>query len=295
MEEHDAVSNSRIIMVLAASIGAISTAAILVRLVPEMHPIGIAFWRTAAVALILFPTLFRRQTARPSGPMLWWSIGAGLCLAFHFWAWFASLQMTTVIRSTVLVCLTPIWAGLWSWSVFKEPPSARFWAGIAIALAGVLWMTQGASGGRSMASLEGDMLALIGGFLSGTYLTIGRGVRAKTDWGPYGAILCASCAGWLVALAAITGSSLAVVGDNALWVLLAMALGPQLIGHIGFAWLVRYVPATIIGAAILLEPVGASILGAAVLDEWPSASEIAGGAVILVGVLVATAQGSQGE
>ena len=286
------MSNSRIIMVLAASIGAISTAAILVRLVPDMHPIAIAFWRTAVVALILLPTLARPQVTRPSGPMLWWSIGAGLCLAFHFWAWFASLQMTTVIRSTVLVCLTPIWAGLWSWSVFKEPPSARFWTGIAIALAGVLWMTQGASGGSSMASLEGDVLALIGGFLSGTYLTIGRGVRAHCDWGPYGAILCASCAGWLVVLAAVSGASLAIVGGNAIWVLLAMALGPQLIGHIGFAWLVRYVPATIIGAAILLEPVGASVLGAMVLNEWPSFSEVAGGGVILAGVLDATVQRS---
>ena len=131
--------------------------------------------------------------------------------------------------------------------------------------------------------------------MSGTYLTIGRGVRAKSGWGPYGAILCASCAGWLVLLALISGASLAVVGSNAVWVLAAMALGPQLIGHIGFAWLVRYVPATIIGAAILLEPVGATALGTVILDEWPSTEEVVGGIIILLGVLVATVRKGTAE
>ncbi|MEC8194278.1 MAG: DMT family transporter [Myxococcota bacterium] len=289
------MANSRIILVLMASIGAISTAAILVRLVPDMHPIAIAFWRTAAVAVILAPTLAAPRSLRPRGSMFWWSIGAGLCLAFHFWAWFASLQLTTVIRSTVLVCLTPIWAGLWSWTIFKEPPSIRFWVGIGIALVGVISMTQGSTEAGSAASMEGDLLALAGGFLSGTYLTIGRGVRAKSGWGPYGAILCASCAGWLVLLALISGASLAVVGSNAVWVLAAMALGPQLIGHIGFAWLVRYVPATIIGAAILLEPVGATALGTVILDEWPSTEEVVGGIIILLGVLVATVRKGTAE
>ena len=218
-----------------------------------------------------------------------------MCLAFHFWAWFASLQLTTVIRSTVLVCLTPIWAGLWSWTVFKEPPSIRFWVGIGIALVGVISMTQGSTDAGSAASIEGDLLALAGGFLSGTYLTIGRGVRAKSGWGPYGAILCASCASWLVLLALISGASLAVVGSNAVWVLAAMALGPQLIGHIGFAWLVRYVPATIIGAAILLEPVGATALGTVILDEWPSTEEVVGGIIILLGVLIATVRKGTAE
>ena len=131
--------------------------------------------------------------------------------------------------------------------------------------------------------------------MSGTYRTIGRGGRAKSGWGPYGAILCASCAGWLVLLALISGASLAVVGSNAVWVLAAMALGPQLIGHIGFAWLVRYVPATIIGAAILLEPVGATALGTVVLDEWPSTEEVVGGIIILLGVLVATVRKGTAE
>ena len=109
--------NPRVSFVLMASIAAISTAAILVRLVPEMHPIGIAFWRTAIAAAFLSPALVFNKERRLKHTHLLWTIGAGLCLALHFWAWFASLQLTTVMRSTVLVCLTPVWAGLWAWGL----------------------------------------------------------------------------------------------------------------------------------------------------------------------------------
>jgi drug/metabolite transporter (DMT)-like permease len=282
------MSNSRVSLVLFLSIAAISTAAILVRLVPEMHPIAIAFWRTAIVALLLMPTWYRAGAVRPKGKQILWTVIAGLCLAFHFWTWFASLQLTSVLRSTVLVCLTPVWAGLLAWLAFSEPPNRRFWGGIGIALIGVACMAMGGENQGDQPSWTGDLLALTGGILSGTYLTIGRAVRPHVDWGPYGALVCASCAGWLLGFSLITDASLAVLGSSSWWIIAAMALGPQFIGHIGFTWAVRFVPAYIIGAVILLEPVGATALGTVVLDEWPTVTEVLGAAVIMLGVLGAT-------
>jgi len=280
--------NPRVPFVLMASIAAISTAAILVRLVPDMHPIGIAFWRTAIAAAFLFPALVFNQERRPKRTHLLWTIGAGLCLALHFWAWFASLQLTTVMRSTVLVCLTPVWAGLWAWGLFKKPPSMKFWVGICVALVGVGWMGLNGDMNTDGANLQGDLLAVAGGILSGTYLVIGQAIRPHVDWGQYGALLCASCAAWLLGFAFLSGASLSVIGPHGWWVLGAMALGPQLVGHVGFTWAVRFVPATIVGAVILLEPVGATALGAVVLDEWPSVQETAGALVIVLGVAAAT-------
>ena len=283
-----AMNHPRVVLVLSLSVVAISTAAILVRLVPDMHALGIALWRTAIAGVLLSPTLIKRGSSRPQGRHLLLTIAAGLCLALHFWTWFASLQLTTVMRSTVLVCLTPLWAGILSWTVFKAPPSQRFWGGIAVALIGVTIMALGGDTSTETTDWTGDLLALLGGMLSGTYLTIGRAVRPHVDWGPYGAVLCLNCALWLLLFATLSGASLALVGPSAIWVILAMALGPQLLGHIGFAWAVRYVPATIVGAVILLEPVGATALGTVVLDEWPSARETLGAVVIVVGVFIAT-------
>ena len=121
------VRSSSISIVLFLAIAAISTAAVLVRLVPDMHPIGIAMWRTGIVGVCLWPTLLRKGAIPKERKYLLGTSLAGLCLALHFWAWFASLQHTTVMRSTVLVCLTPVWTGLLAWLVFKKPPARRFW------------------------------------------------------------------------------------------------------------------------------------------------------------------------
>jgi len=282
------MTNHRVSFVLFLSIVAISTAAVLVRLVPDMHPIAIAFWRTAIVAVLLSPTWPRAGTIRPVGKQKLWTIFAGLCLALHFWTWFTSLQLTSVMRSTVLVCLTPVWAGILAWWAFSEPPKKSFWLGILIALLGVLCMALGGDQGDQQSTWTGDLLALTGGVLSGAYLTIGRAVRPHVDWGPYGALVCASCAGWLFVFALMTQASLGVLGPHAWWVIAAMALGPQFLGHIGFTYVVRYIPAYIIGAVILLEPVGATLLGTVVLDEWPTIQETIGACIIVMGVMGAT-------
>ena len=282
--------NHRVSIVLFLSIAAISTAAVLVRLVPEMHPIAIAFWRTAIVAGLLGPTWMMKGTIRPKGRQHAWTILAGLCLALHFWTWFASLQMTSVVRSTVLVCLTPVWAGLLAWIAFSEPPKRRFWTGIAGAMVGVCCMAFGDTDAEMTTQWQGDALALAGGILSASYLTIGRAVRPHVDWGPYGAMVCASCAGWLSLFAAVTGAPLAVLGPNGWWVMAAMALGPQFLGHIGFTYVVRFIPAYIVGAVILLEPVGATALGVVVLDEWPSSLEVLGATIIVLALIVATVE-----
>ena len=280
-----AVPTRRVALVMALSVAAVSTAAILVRLVPSMHPIAIALWRTAIVAGLLAPSLLS-SAPKPQGRDRWWTILAGLCLALHFWTWFASLQHTTVMRSTVLVCLTPVWAGLLGWVTGQDRPAGRFWVGIGVALGGVLAMSSMQEGGG--AHLKGDGLALLGGMLSGAYLTIGRRVRQSAGIGPYGAAVCGICALWLFLAATGSQTPLAPPDARAWWVLIAMALGPQLMGHVGFNYSVRYLSAAVVGAMVLLAPVGATILAIFILDEWPTAIEVVGAIGIVCGVGIAT-------
>jgi drug/metabolite transporter (DMT)-like permease len=284
----EATPTPRVVAVLGLAVAAVSTAAILVRLVPEMHPVAIAFWRTVVVAVLLLPALVRGSASRPRGRELAWTILAGLCLALHFWAWFASLNHTTVMRSTVLVCLTPVWAGLLGWGTGQDRPKPVFWAGISVALVGVVGMSAAANEVSGSASLLGDGLALLGGMLSAVYLIIGRRVRQGAGIGSYGALVTGACALWLLPAAAITGADLIPPHTRAWIVLGVMALGPQLLGHIGFNYAVRYVSAAIVGAVILLEPVGATALATIVLDEWPTILESVGAAGIVLGVFIAT-------
>ena len=87
----------------------------------------------------------------------------------HFWAWFASLESTTVLRS-VLVCLNPLWVGLWEWmrsGKFKP----RFWIGTVISLVGAVLMSMGLMETTAPeGSLFGDGLATLAGLLGSVYL-----------------------------------------------------------------------------------------------------------------------------
>lgn len=269
----------RVIVVLALAVTAVGSAGVLVRLAEGVHPLVVAFWRTLAVALIFLPLL-----RRPGPRELGLALAAGGLLALHFWTWFASLAHISVLRSTVLVCLTPIWSGLLERVLYGQRASARFWVGIALAIAGVVVMAGGELGAGSA---RGDLLALAGGWLASAYFVIGRGVRQRVDMGTWGALLCGSAALWLLGLALLVGAPLTGFPRQSWLALLGLALGPQLIGHMGFNYAVRYVPAAFIGAVVLLEPVLGALLAAAVLGERPGAQEMLGAALVLAGVAFA--------
>lgn len=266
---------------LAVGILAVSTAGTLVRLLPGEHPLVIAFWRVLLVAILLSPGA-RRVSLRDAAL----TAAGGLFLALHFWTWFASLQATTVMRSTLLVCLTPVWAGFFEWGVLKSPPSRKFWLGIGVALAGVVAMVStGGDSGR--ASITGDVLAVAGGMLGAAYFTIGRVVRAGVSIATYGPLSCGATALWLAVLAAASGADLGGIADAEWGPILALALGPQLLGHVGFNYAVGRLPAATVAGVILLEPVGATAVAAVVLGERPGLIELFGGLVTLAGVGIA--------
>lgn len=285
--------------VLAVAIAAISAAAVLVRLAPSVPAPSAAFWRCGLVALLLSPSLLSRGGRAVGWRQARWTSFAGLALALHFWTWFESLRHTSVLRSTVLVCLSPVWTALLEWAVMRSRPAPRYWAGVGLAIAGVGLMATaaGGAGGGAAASLRGDGLAIVGGVLAAIYMVTGRAVRQHVGIGPYGAMVSGAAALWLLPvvlwlLPAVVGSAAPLRGwPEGEWLaLVLMAAGPQLLGHVGLNFAVRYLPAAVVALVVLLEPAGAAVLAGLVLGEWPGAVEWAGAAVIVAGVGVATAR-----
>lgn len=274
-------SAHRVGVVLAVGILAVSTAGTLVRFAPDAAPLTIAFWRVAIATLILLPGA--RPVARRDA---WLTILGALFLALHFWTWFLSLRETTVMRSTLLVCLTPVWAAGFEWWFFRSPPQPRFWVGIAIALSGVGTMVAGGNAAGT-GGIWGDALAALGGILGAAYFTIGRGVRARVPISQYGPLSCGATAAWLGVLVVLTGSPLTGFAADSWLAILGLALGPQLLGHLGFNYAVGRLPAAVVAAVILLEPVGATAVAAVALGERPGILDGVGGAITLIGVAVA--------
>lgn len=96
----------------------------------------------------------------------------------------------------------------------------------------------------------------------------------------------------LLALAFAAGERLA--GFRGTDYALALALGPQVLGHTVANWSLRWVPASVVSTAIVGEPVGSTVLAFLILAETPPAMSLAGGALILAGIyLVATGQSAK--
>jgi drug/metabolite transporter (DMT)-like permease len=127
--------------VLALSLVGISFASPLVRL-SAADPAAIAVWRLGfslvIVAVFLGLTGEWRDWKRLSVRHLALAALGGVSLALHFWAWNASIHLTTIAASVTLVSLQPAVVGAISAVALREAPTRRQVLGIAIAILGAL-------------------------------------------------------------------------------------------------------------------------------------------------------------
>ena len=65
-----------------------------------------------------------------------------------------------------------------------------------------------------------------------------------------------------------------------------LALIPQIIGHSIFNWSLKFFSPTFVAITILGEPIGSTILGIIFFREIPSFLDVAGGILIISGILI---------
>ncbi len=282
-------------VILAVALLGISTSGPLARL-SAAPPLAIATWRLGfsliIVAVPLIATRGWKQWRALSGKDIAIALAAGAFLAVHFWSWIASLGMTTVAASVLLVNLHPVAmiAGSALW--LGERPTTRQLMGTVIGLSGaaiVAWgdFTGGGLGGRV---LMGDALALLGALTVSFYYLSARRLRARLDVWPYVALVYGTCFVVLLIFSAVTGVHLAPQPAREMGIFACIALGPMLLGHTGFNWALKHVSAPTVSLVMLGEPVGAGLIAFALpaIHEMPAVRTLVGGAVILCGIVVAT-------
>jgi drug/metabolite transporter (DMT)-like permease len=289
-------SNRAVLGVLALSLVGISFAAPLVRL-SHAHPIVIATWRLffslviVVIALVITGGWRQWRTLDRAGLLL--ASGAGVLLALHFWAWNASIGLTTIAASVVLVDLQPVIVAGASAAWLREPPSRRQWIGITLALCGAVLLASadvgGGAGWRGSRALQGDLLALGAGVAAALYYLTGRRVRQRLDLWPYVAIVYGVCFVTLVGIGVAARLPMLRQPPRELAIFAALAVGPMLLGHTGMNWALKYAPAFVVNLTVLGEPVGATLLAALLpgIRELPTARTLAGGALVLMGILIA--------
>jgi drug/metabolite transporter (DMT)-like permease len=264
-----------------------SVSAILIRYADGAEPLAISFWRCAAGAIVLLP--FARAGLGALEPGTWRMPAlAGAFLAVHFASWITSLELTTVASSVLLVSTTPIFVALVAWLLLKEHVQTRGWVGVLLAFAGTLLV---AGGDLSGSSLDGNILALVGGATAAGYVLAGRRARQGIGILEYAVIAYAS-AGILLLLSCLVGGvELWGYGARTWWAIMGIVIGPQLLGHTIINLVLKDIDVTTVSVSIMAEPVIATVLAFLLFEEVPPALLYPGGAAILAGIyLTSTAR-----
>jgi drug/metabolite transporter (DMT)-like permease len=283
-------------LVLGFSLLGISFAGPLVRL-SNADPLVIAAWRLifslAIVAAALALTGEWREWRKLTPKDVFFASSAGVALALHFWAWNASIHLTTIAASVTLVSLQPAFIVAISAIFLRESPTRRQLAGIGIAIAGAMIIAapawQESSGTFQRGAMLGNVLATSAAVTAAIYYSIGRHLRGKFGIWSYVGLAYTACALTLLLMAAVSHAPLGPQPGRELAIFAALAIGPMLLGHTGMNWALKYLPAYVVNLVTLGEPVGATILGAILpgIRQVPSFATLVGGAVILAGVVIA--------
>ena len=295
---------------LALGVLIASSSSILVRYAQAagVDSIAIAAWRLAFAAVLLLPWVFARRgrelAALPRRDLVI-ALVAGLALAAHFATWISSLEHTSIASSAALVSTNPIWVGLASVLLLGLRLSAPTVAGIVLSLAGCLMILAADGAGSSGSSagvlstdlasaglasavapnpLFGNGLALVGALCISAYLLIGRGLAARVSLLLYIGLVYGFAAIALMLAALLYGVPLTGWSLAGWWLLLGLALGPQLIGHTAFNWALRHLSPTFVALSILGEPIGSAVFAALLFGEVPGLWQSLALAVLLAGI-----------
>lgn len=276
-----------IIMIVVGVVG-ISLSSIFVKYSSAPSAVTAAY-RLLWTILLMSPVTFGRREIRQelfhvSRRNLLLSILSGVFLAFHFTLWFESLHHTSVASSTTIVCTEVIWVSLGYALLLKGRMSLRSVLAIAVTLVGsaLIAFADSSAGG---AHLYGDLLSLLAAITVAAYVLLGRVVRESVSTTVYTFVVYASCAVMLLLFCLVQRNSLFGYGFSGILVGLLLAVFSTILGHSIFSWCLKYFSPSFVSASKLCEPVVAAILAGFLFGETPAALQLAGGALILGGVL----------
>lgn len=245
----------------------------------------IAMYRLYLTNLIMLPLVWKYRAELFQLRARQWQLLAlsGMMLALHFLLWMASLRLTTVASSTVILTLEPVIVMLCSYWLFLTKANRIMLWGMGIALIGSIVIGSG-DFALSREALLGDVLSFLGAAAVAVHVLIGKQLRKDMSAFAYNFWVFALAATALAFYNIALGNSFTGYSPKEWGIFLLLAIVPTLFGHYLFNWLLKHMSATAVSMSVLGEPVIASLLAWALLKEALTGYQLAAGALILFGV-----------
>lgn len=250
--------------------------------------------RMLIVTVLLTPMIVARQLPeiRRLKPRDWLLIVfAGINFAIQLVFSFEALNHTSVLIASVIGSSVPLWVALLERFILKVHVNRYVVNGLLLALGGGVVISLSAlSGGVGAGDnpLLGGSLALSSAILAGAYFIVGRSVRSRASFLTYTWLVCCFTTATALAICLVTHVPLVGYSTQGYFWILLVALGPQLVVQSSFNYTLAYLPATFVSLTGQLMTVGNAISAYFAFHQIPRPLQILGGAIILVGVMLAS-------
>lgn len=263
-----------------------SLSSIIIRL-SQAPSLVISFYRMLFTVMLLFIPVMLKERKSINGinkKDFILCIISGVFLAMHFASWIASISMTTISNSTILVSCSPIFVSLANFFILKEHFTSKMLTGLLMSIVGTVIIALDSSGGSTSSMMLGNILAFMGAVFVAGYLVIGGIVRKNLSAGAYVFIVYSASIVTLFFMCILTQTPIYPYSPKEFLLFLALAFFCSILGHTVYNYLMRYISATMISVSTLCEPIFASVLALIIFKEVPSVYTIVGGIIILSGV-----------
>jgi drug/metabolite transporter (DMT)-like permease len=244
----------------------------------------------ALPVLALLALRERRRFGPPPRAHRRYAAAGGAFFAADLILWHHAIADVGAGLATVLGNLQVVLVAVAAWVLLGERPSARVALAVPLVFAGAVLISgvvgSGAYGADpALGALYGVLTAVA---YTGFILVLreaGRDLRR-----PAGPLFAATLVATVVAIAA--GALLGEVDLVPAWPshgwLATLALTSQVLGWLLIAVALPRLPASLTSVVLTVQPVGSVLLGIVLLGEEPAPLQLAGVAVIVVGIVVAT-------
>jgi drug/metabolite transporter (DMT)-like permease len=262
-------------------------------------PLSIAFYRMLFTTLLILPLVILKSNIKgeikslPRSNTLFMII-IGIILALHFAFWITSLTKTSVASSVILVTAHPILVAPLSYYLLKERMSIVNIIGIVLSMSGVSILVLG-NYSLSPITLEGNILAILGGATAGIYILGGRISRKKVSISSYAFIVYSVATAVLLIICLSLNAPIYNLNPQDYWIILLMAIIAGIFGHTLYNWSLKYITASVASVALLGEPIGSSLFAFILpwIHQIPTIYTLIGGAITLSGIYLTARQKSE--
>lgn len=210
---------------------------------------------------------------------------AGFFLALHFFLWMASLNYTSIASSTIILALEPVCVMIGAYFLFRDRIGKLSLAGMALAFVGTIFVSSGDMA-LSKEAFQGDLLSFFGMLAVVVNMLIAKQLMKRVPSFLYSLVVFATAAVCFAAYNVAADIPMTGYPPKEWLVFVLLAIVPTVFGHLIFNWLLQYLKPTTVSMTVLAEPVGSSILGMILFSEMVGGPQLAGGALVIAGLLV---------